>query len=307
MRPGERAKVEGSINNILAIDLEDWNQLAARRLTGGGLAEPSRNLFRQLDILLNLLDETDTKATFFVMGALAEQCPELVLSLADEGHEIASHGHQHLFVSRLSPLEFRADTERSKKVLEDLSGRSVRGYRAAEFSIRKNALWALETLAELGFEYDSSIMPIRHRRYGIPGFDPRIRRYTLPSGGELIELPPSTVSVAGIRLPVAGGGYVRCMPSALVGRIVQHLNRHNTPMVSYFHPYEFDSRPLNVFETAKPCGWREQLRGFNFNLKQNLRRNTVLEKVRGMIESFPFTSFDDYLRETPVHESRPLF
>src|SRR5579862_3717124 len=155
------------VKNLLTIDLEDWHQLAYRRLTGD-TPPPQTHVFRQMDLLLELLERHRVRATFFTLGSLAERCPEIPRRVASMGHEIASHGYAHLIVHRLTRQQFEADTRRGKQILEDLIGRPVRGYRAAEFSIRADSLWALEILAELGFEYDSSIFPIHHRRYGIP-------------------------------------------------------------------------------------------------------------------------------------------
>ena len=148
------------------------------------------------------------------MGALAEKFPEIVRRVISLGHEVASHGHDHLLVFRLSPEQFKRDTERSKGLLEDLAGKQVCGYRAPEFSIRKPELWALDILAELGFKYDSSIIPIRHRRYGIPGFSPEISRYTLPSGREIIELPLSTFPIGRMRLSGGGAIFGSCRPDS---------------------------------------------------------------------------------------------
>ncbi len=296
-----------SVMNILGVDLEDWHQLCSRRVTGGGLPSPSRNIFRQLDVLLDLLDEHDTKATFFVMGALAEKFPEIVRRVVSLGHEVASHGYDHLLVFRLLPEEFRRDTERSKSLLEDLAGKQVYGYRAPEFSIRRKALWALDILAELGFTYDSSIIPVHHRRYGIPGFSPDISRYTLPRGREIIEFPLSTFPIGRIRLPVAGGGYIRFMPAGLVRRVVEKMNSRRLPMVTYFHPYEFDPKRLDAFETITPADVAQRLLGWRANFHQNLRRQTVSQKVSALIGSFPFTSFEKYLKSRGIHECSSLF
>ena len=241
------------------------------------------------------------------MGALAERLPEIVRRIHSLGHEVASHGQDHLLVFRLSPREFRADTEHSKAVLEDLTGKPVSGYRAPEFSIRKQALWALDILAELGFKYDSSIIPIYHRRYGIPGFSPEITRYTLPSGRAIIELPLSTFAIGPMRIPVAGGGYIRLLPVPLVQRVVSNLNSRRLPMVTYFHPYEFDTRRLDVFETIMPEDLTDRLRGWRLNWHQNLRRATVTQKVGTLLRSFPFTSFEEYLRDRVIDECSAIF
>jgi polysaccharide deacetylase family protein (PEP-CTERM system associated) len=178
------------VKNIFSVDLEDWYQLICRRLSGKLPGSRTDCVDRQLETLLPLLARHKTKATFFVLGMLARSAPALVKRVAAEGHEIACHGDQHNLVYRMSPKEFEDDTRRAKELLEDIAGVPVRGYRAAEFSVRNSSLWALEVLARLGFAYDSSIFPVRHRRYGIPDFDPRVMRYDLPGGLHLTEIPP---------------------------------------------------------------------------------------------------------------------
>jgi polysaccharide deacetylase family protein (PEP-CTERM system associated) len=291
--------------NIFSIDLEDWNQLAHRRVSGE-TPPASANVLRQMDVLLPLLAQHKVKATFFVLGMLAERHPELVRRVAAEGHEIASHGYGHKIVYRLSRAEFAEDTRRAKGLLEEVVGQPVRGYRAAEFSIRQGSLWALEVLAELGFEYDSSIFPIRHRRYGIPGFSPEPARYELKSGRTIVELPLSTLRRAGVTLPVAGGGYFRLMPEGMVPRVVAGLNARGRPLITYFHPYEFDPQRLDVFATLRPRGVWQRVRAAQMNFHQNLGRRTITSKIAGLIKDFEFTTCRDYLHATELRSSRAL-
>lgn len=289
------------VKNILSIDLEEWDQLAYRRVTGR-LPAPTGSVARQLEALLALLQEQHAKATFFVLGMMAERHPALVRRVAEEGHEIACHGYSHLVADKLERGQFREDAERAKKLLEDVIGVTVQGYRAAEFSIRRQSLWALEVLAELGFRYDSSIFPIHHRRYGIADFSPQVARLALPNGLKIIELPLATTSFAGWRLPVAGGGYFRLMPQWLIRSAVRRVNRGETPVVTYFHPYEFDPQRLDVFRSERPASWGERLRGLEFNFHQNLRRRSIPGKVAALLKEFPFTTCRDYLDETPPGE-----
>jgi len=291
--------------NILGIDLEDWYQLAHRRVTGELL--PARDaVLRQLDIVLETLAETSTRATFFTLGMVAEQFPQVVKRVAAAGHEVACHGYRHLIVHRISRAEFEADTRKAKAILEELSGNPVLGYRAAEFSIRRNALWALEVLAELGFAYDSSIFPIRHRRYGIPDFDPWPRRHELPAGLSLIELPPSMLPMAGMRVPVAGGGYFRLLPMAAIRQAVQRLNTEGRPMVTYLHPAEFDLQELDVMWSLRPQSGRQRWRAHIFNFHQNLRRRTMREKVSTLLREFQFSSCQEYLDAAGFDPGRGL-
>jgi len=293
------------VKNLLTIDLEDWHQLAFRRATGR-LPECRNGVERQLEVLLGILREHRTRGTFFVLGMFAQAHPNLLLRVSAEGHEIACHGYDHIIVDSVSRREFEQDTQRSKKLLEDICGRPVIGYRAAEFSIRATSLWALECLAEMGFEYDSSIFPIRHRRYGIPGFDTQAKRYSLPNGLQIVEIPPATITLGNVRLPIAGGGYFRLMPCWLALRAFQRVNREAAPVVAYFHPYELDPKRLDVFCTLRPANWRERLRGLEFNLHQNLRRKSVPAKLNDVLKKFEFTSCEEFLRENRIPESRTL-
>ncbi len=294
------------VKNLLTIDLEDWHELAYRRITGD-TPLPQKHVFRQMDLLLELLKRHQAHATFFVLGSLAERCPELPRRVASMGHEIASHGYAHLIVHRLTRKQFEEDTRRSKQVLEDVVGQPVCGYRAAEFSIRADSLWALEVLAELGFEYDSSIFPIHHRRYGIPGFFPRVAEYLLPNNTCIKEIPLATLSWAKMRLPVAGGGSFRVVPRSLLSRAVRRLNNSGIPLVTYFHPYEFDSERLDVFVSGKPRRLRHRLRGLQWNFHQNLGRRTMTPKLSALLQQYSFTTIRDFLREEQFLERKKLF
>ena len=294
------------MTNILTIDFEDWHQLV-RRHVSGSLTAASSGVARQVDTLLELLGRHQTRATFFCLGMVAEAYPELIRRIAGQGHEIASHGYAHMLTHRLSRQEFTEDCKRAKALLEDLAGQPVRGYRAAEFSVRSQTLWVLEVLAELGFLYDSSIFPIRHRRYGIPGFAPRIARYDLPGGRQIIEIPLATLPVGPAKVPVAGGGYFRLMPRWLIRRVTGKLEAGRQPIVAYFHPYEFDDRRLDVFEGWRPSGWMQRLRGVRYNWHQNIGRHTMPGKLAELVSRHRFTSCLAYLQGADPIERRALF
>ena len=294
------------MKNMLSIDFEDWHQLVHRHVTDalGGVSET--NLRRQMDTLLQVLADRGVHATFFALGMVAERCPDVVRTIAAGGHEIACHGYAHLIVKRITPPEFREDTRRAKYLLEDLTGQPVLGYRAAEFSIDSQSLWALEILAELGFEYDSSIFPIRHRRYGIPGFSPQPQRYRLASGASIAEVPISTIVLAGSRMPVAGGGYFRLLPFQALAWSVRRLNAEGLPMVTYFHPYEFDPRPLDIMPSLERGRFRIRLRASRWNFHQNLNRRTMLPKLLALLDRFQFTTCRSYLDEAELGAGREL-
>ncbi len=291
------------MKNILSIDLEEWDQLAYRRVTGR-MPAPTGAVARQLDALLSLLRERSARATFFVLGMMAERNPALVRRVAQEGHEVACHGYGHLIVDRLERSQFRDDTKRAKELLQGITGNAVVGYRAAEFSIRRGSLWALEELAELEFQYDSSIFPIHHRRYGIADFPPQAARLALPGGRSIVELPLATATIGGWRLPVAGGGYFRLLPLGTIRGAVQRVNRSERPVVTYFHPYEFDPERLDVFATERPAGWGERLRGWQFNLHQNLGRRSLRGKVEALLGEFEFTTCRAYVESAQLEERR---
>ena len=284
------------VPNILTFDLEDWHALVRLRVTGELRPSSGLHLARQMDRLLGLLDSFGARATFFILGSVAEAFPAIVKRTADAGHEIATHGHRHGIVFRMSREEFSADVDRSRRLLEDLTGRRVHGYRAPEFSITRSSLWALDALAELGFAYDSSIFPIVHRRYGIPGFSRRPVRLELPSGRRLVEFPLSTRTIGPLRFPASGGGYYRWLPVDAILQTVKRLNRDRLPLVYYGHPYEFDPSALDIFETFTPTRLIERLRSIQLNLHQNIGQSSMASKMAALLGAFRFVTCGDYLK-----------
>jgi polysaccharide deacetylase family protein (PEP-CTERM system associated) len=184
--------------------------------------------------LLDLLARYQTRATFFVLAWVAERHPGLIKQIVECGHEIASHGYGHELVTAQTPELFRADIRKAKQILEDLTGSPVQGYRAPGFTITRETI-----LAEEGYTYDSSIVPIRHDHCGIPGSNPwhHLRQ---TSSGPLWEVPPSTVNLGGLRLPIAGGSYFRLLPFSVLCRLLKRIERQGRPLVMYFHPWELD-------------------------------------------------------------------
>ncbi len=207
------------------VDIADWNKFPPR-------------VVRNTRTILELFDNNNVKATFFILGWVAEHFPELVREIQDLGHEIGCHSYYHRLVYNLTPEEFRQDTQRAKNILEDITGTRIRGYRAPSYSITRHSLWAFDILEELGFEYDSSIFPIVHDRYGIPGA-PRFQ-YQLPDHN-LVEFPISTSLLWTRKIPVAGGGYFRIFPYWFTAMALRRINaRDREPFVFYFHPWEID-------------------------------------------------------------------
>lgn len=230
-----------SVQHVLSFDVEEHFQVSAfwsdsRRQQWDRLeSRVEQNTLR----LAELLAHFETKATFFILGWVAERHPGLVKALVEQGHEIASHGYGHELVTNQTDREFREDVRRSKRILEDLTGERVFGYRAPSFSITTRTQWALSILVEEGYLYDSSIFPVRHDRYGMPGANPwcHIRK---TEAGNLWEVPPSTLKVGPLRVPVAGGGYFRLYPYRILRRFLRRVASHGHPLIMYLHPWELD-------------------------------------------------------------------
>ena len=230
------------MRNALTFDVEDYYQVEAFRSLvhrddwGRYPSRVSDNTRR----ILEVLDEHEVRATFFVLGWVAERDPGLIRTIHALGHEIACHSYAHLPVHELSRTAFTEDTRRAKKVIEDAIGEAIVGYRAPTFSIVASSLWALEVLAEEGFTYDSSIFPIHHDRYGIPDA-PRFPHRITAGSAELAEFPITTVTLARQNLPITGGGYFRLAPYALIRRALRIVNERDAqPGIVYLHPWEID-------------------------------------------------------------------
>jgi polysaccharide deacetylase family protein (PEP-CTERM system associated) len=206
---------------------------------------------------------------------VADRFPDLVKRIARDGHELASHGYSHRLVYTQTPGEFREDIRRSKRVIEDFGGTRVRGYRAPSYSITNASLWALDILVEEGFEYDTSIFPIRHDRYGIPDA-PRHAHRRVSAAGSLTEAPPSTVRVGSTNLPVAGGGYFRLLPYRWTRWGISHLNEtEKQPAIFYLHPWEIDPEQPRL-----PASALSRFRHYRNLHKTEPRLRTLLSDFR---------------------------
>lgn len=255
------------MRNFLSIDVEEHFQVSAFEdvicSTDWG-AHESR-VVSNTKILLDLLDKHNTKATFFIVGWVGERYPELVLEIRDRGHEIGCHSYMHKKVYDLTPDQFRQDTYKAKMILEKVLGDRVVGYRAPSYSITSKSLWALDILAELGFEYDSSIFPVYHDNYGIPDA-PRFKYHH--NKQDLVEYPISTVKIFNYNIPVAGGGYFRLFPYWLTKKFLNRINtREKQPFMFYLHPWEVDPGQPRV----KNSKYLSKFRHYN-NLDKTLGR-----------------------------------
>lgn len=233
---------DGEAPIVLSVDVEDYYQVAAfsRQVRRADWEWYPPRIERNVERLLELFGQWKVRATFFVLGWEARQRPQLVRAIAEHGHEVACHSMWHREIYSLSPQEFLADTREAKATIEDAIGREVVGYRAPSFSLRLDSLWALPLLVQLGFRYDSSIFPVRHPNYGIPGAAPAPSRLGF-AGQTLWELPPATAAVGRHRIAVAGGAYLRHLPFPLLRWGIRRLTRvERQPAMLYLHPWEID-------------------------------------------------------------------
>jgi polysaccharide deacetylase family protein (PEP-CTERM system associated) len=260
---------------LLTFDVEDWQPLADEWVFGFRTA-PSGSVPRQIDEIRRILDSIGARGTFFCVGSTAAAYPSVIRSLVADGHEIASHGYSHKPVYKFSPAEFEADLKRAHEILGDLSGRPPLGFRAPQFSINPATWWAFDILAKWGYLYDSSIFPVRHRRYGMPDFD-RYPKRIQAGGRTILELPLATARFCGLNLPIAGGGYFRFAPKWALTRVVNTVAERLSPFTTYFHPYEFDPNPLRLTVRATSLGGAIKAR--KFTALQNFGRRSVAGKI----------------------------
>jgi len=275
--------------NALTFDVEEYFHAEAFRGAVGRDAWPKleSRVVSTTERILDILEQAGVSATFFVLGWVAERHPVLVRDIHRRGHEVACHGYGHDMITRLGPSQFREDVERAKGLLEDTLGSLVVGYRAPTFSVVRETLWSLRVLAEIGFQYDSSIFPIVHDRYGIPDAARFPHRRAVGAGLEIAEFPLSTVGYGHWRVPVAGGGYFRLLPYPVTWRAIRHVNRHEgQPAIVYLHPWELDSGQPRL-----PAG-----RLTRFRHRVNTRATEA--KLRRLIADFRMAPVRDVLKSS---------
>jgi len=227
---------------------------------------------------MRLLDRHNIRATFFVLGYVAEKFPALVKMISEKGHEIASHGYYHRPVFTLTRQEFKEDALRAKKIIEDAADVKINGYRAPFFSVREDTLWALDILKELGFSYDSSIFPTRNFMYGIPDAPQTI--YSIKGNG-LMEFPLSVVKKNGMTLPICGGFYMRALPYKVIKWGISYFNRTKGPAVVYLHPWELDIAKPKIKVELK---WKII---YEYNI------HTMKKKLERLLNDFQFTTMKE--------------
>lgn len=229
------------IAHHFTIDLEEYFQVSAfeSRVARSEWRHLESRVVSEVTSLLELLARHDARATFFVLGWVAERQAELIRSIARAGHEIASHGWDHARVTRQTPPQFRESVRRTKDLLEEITGAPVLGFRAPSFSVVPGREWALDVLIEEGYRYDSSLFPVRRPGYGYPNGLPD-PHWLKRAAGRLAEIPPSTLEWCGLRLPAAGGAYFRLLPYGVVQAALRQSARRGVPGTFYIHPWELD-------------------------------------------------------------------
>ena len=230
------------MNNLLTIDVEEYFQVEgfADVVAPSDWASFESRVEEPTRRILDLLDAARASATFFVLGWTAERHPSLVREIARRGHEVASHGYAHRRADHQGARAFRRDVRKGRRILEHLLGCKVAGYRAPSFSITGRTPWAHEILRDEGFSYSSSVFPVRHDRYGVPDAPRTPWEVACPGDRTILEVPPLTLRVLGQNLPVAGGGYLRILPAAVVSHAIRAMNASGHAAVIYLHPWELD-------------------------------------------------------------------
>lgn len=268
---------------VITVDIEDWPQSTWDRdlpITQRAAVNTRRTL--------QILKDAKVCVTMFVLGKFAEAFPNLVREIRADGHEVACHGYGHVEIFRQSREKFASDVRRSKDLLEQILGERVKGYRAPDFSIIRETLWAFEVLAETGFEYDSSIFPVRRPRYGIPDWPLAPVRVPLTDDKSMIEVPIAAMRWLGKNWPVGGGGYHRLLPGFMSRYFTKKVMK-SAPFIFYCHPYEFDSLEFKEIPLRIPLHVR---------LHQGLGRRWFLQRFTTFLRRFGGRRVEDLLSST---------
>ena len=275
-----------TIKNALTIDVEDYFQVSAFApyIPRDHWEQRDCRVECNVDRILQMLEDHETRATFFTLGWIAKRYPQLVRRIVEQGHELASHGYGHERACDLTEAAFFSDIDSARKILEDISGRAVTGYRAPSFSIGEKNLWAFDCLERAGYRYSSSIYPIRHDHYGMPDaprFAHRVR-------GGLLEVPVTTARFFNRNWPASGGGYFRLMPYALSSWLLRQVNQNDgQPVVFYFHPWEIDIDQPRIEGINARTRFRHYV---------NLHRTEA--RIRQLLKEFSWAQMDDIFLQT---------
>ncbi len=272
------------IYNSLTFDVEDWYQGFIYRGISGWEKYGSRES-KNVQRILGLLYEYNTKATFFVLGSYAENNHEEIKLILNAGHEIASHGYSHIPVPQHTRASFREDVKRTKKLLEDITGKKISGHRAASWSINKDCLWALDILAEEGYLYDSSIFPTRFHSFGINNYPAYPRKINLQNGGEIYEFPAQVLSLGNIKIPAAGGFFMRAFPYFISELSIKQSQKKENPGMVYLHPFDLDPEAPKL---------KTKL---SFKIVRYYNLSKTEKYLRRLLSKFNFTSIEKLVNE----------
>ena len=283
---------EPSPRCALTIDLEDW--FHGLELPTLRWATLESRVVGATTRLLAVLAEHDARATFFVVGRVAEACPELVGRILAAGHEVGSHGHDHQFAYRQTPDEFARDLERSLRALDRAGAPPIRAYRAPYFSITRRSLWALDTLVAAGIELDSSIMPAPNPRYGIPDAPLGPHLIETAAGPPILEAPVSCLAVGPLRIPFAGGFYLRLFPRAIIRALIRRTLAEGRPVVLYLHPWELDPDQPRLTLPRRVAATRYH------------RLGSTAGKLASLLDAFAWTTLSDALADDAALQCPPL-
>ena len=284
------ANLLGSELNAMTVDVEDYFQVEALSPHIPREEWNSREcrVEHNVDRILQLFADADTKATFFTLGWIAERYPHLVRRIVDNGHELASHGLAHYRADHQSRPQFLADVTRAKHLLEDIGGTQVNGYRATSFSITRRNLWALNVLDEAGYKYSSSTHPINHDLYGIPE-QPRFAFYPF-ADSRFVEIPVTTMRRFGRNWPSGGGGYFRLFPYGLFKHNLQTVRSHDRqPCMFYFHPWEIDHEQPRIEGTS-----------FKTRVRHYLNLDRTFDRLKLLLKDFRWSSVDQVFFAGPA-------
>lgn len=269
------------MTNALTIDLEEWYHISGidEYLKNIDLNKFANRVLNDTIKLLDILSEANIKATFFVLGCIAQRFPELIRRIDGAGHEVATHGFFHTEIFNQTKDEFSKELKDAIMLLSDIIGKRILGFRAPDFSITGKSLWAIDILIKEGIKYDCSIFPIKHPRYGMPNAP----RFPYNIKDDLIEFPPSTLRIFNYNLPVAGGAYLRILPYSLIKAAIRHLNLNNKPANIYLHPWEIDPQQPRIKMPLVR----------HFMHYTNL--DTTEKKIRSLFKTFKFATVKEVL------------
>ncbi len=279
--------------NLLTVDLEEWFVVEALqgRFTFKDWPDLPSTIARNTRKLLSIFDQHSVRATWFILGWCAERHPELIREIVAAGHEVACHSYSHTMVSKMNPEQFRSDTSKAIEIISRAGGITLKGYRAPTWSITDEQAWAFEILAELGFEYDSSIFPIKHDIYGMPKGPTDTFRMSFEDNKYLWEVPASTLRFMGRNIPLGGGGYLRHSPYWYTRWCIKKLNKQGRPAIVYMHPWEVDENLPRV----EGLSARQQFRTYGST-------DTFKIKLNKLLSEFRFTGMYEYLKASSMRK-----